>query len=85
VARTSSYPTEDRLNFTGIEFLTPISQINKLEKQNPKLAINVFHWEKDCIIVHRLSKKEEDLPRINLMLIQDKEKSHYSYVMKVLI
>jgi len=62
VARTSSYPTEDSLNFTGIEFLTPISQINKLEKQNPKLAINVFGWEKDCVIVHRLSKKEEDLP-----------------------
>ena len=83
VLRPLRYLTEDRLNFTGIEFLTPISQINKLEKQNPKLAINVFRWEKDCIIVHRLSKKEEDLPRINLMLIQDKEKSHYSHVMKV--
>jgi len=42
VTRTSGYPTEDGLNFTGIDFPTPVSQINKLEKQNPKLAINVF-------------------------------------------
>ena len=40
--RTSSYPTEDGLNFTGIDFPTPVSQIDRLERQNPNLAINVF-------------------------------------------
>ena len=44
--RTTSYPTEDGLNFAGINFPTPVSQIDKLEKQNPNLAINVFGWEK---------------------------------------
>jgi len=44
VARTTSYPTEDGLNFTGIDFSTPVSQIDKLERQNPNLAINVFGW-----------------------------------------
>ena len=34
VARTSSYPTEDGLNFTGIDFPTPVSQIGRLERQN---------------------------------------------------
>jgi len=37
-----SYRTEDRLNFTGIDFQPPVSQIDKLERQNMHLAINVF-------------------------------------------
>ena len=49
--RTSSYPTEDGLNFTGIDFQTPASQIDRLERQNPNLAINVFGWEKEQLIV----------------------------------
>ena len=44
VARTSCYPTEDGLNFTGIDFPTPVWQIDKLERQNQNLAINVFGW-----------------------------------------
>ena len=32
VTRTSSYPTEDGLNFTGIDFPTPVSQIDRLER-----------------------------------------------------
>ena len=51
--RTSSYPTEDSLDFTGIHFPTPVSQIDRLEGQNPNLAINVFGWEKESVIVHR--------------------------------
>ena len=83
MTRTSGYPTEDGLNFTGIDFPTPVSQINKLEKQNPKLAINVFGWENDRVIVHGISENEGDLPRINQMLINDKEKSHYCYVKRL--
>jgi len=83
VARPSSYPTEDGLNFTGIDFPTPVKQINKLEKQNPNLAINVFGWEEERVIVHRLSEKEGSVKRINLMLIQSKEKSHYTFVKRL--
>lgn len=83
VDRPSRYPTEDGLNFTGICFPTPISQINKLEKQNPSLAINGFGWEKDSVIVHRLSEKGRILQRINLMLIQDGEKTHYTYIRRL--
>jgi len=83
VSRPSRYPTEDGLNFTGIDFPTPASQINKLEKQNPHLARSVFGWEKERVIVHRLSEKEGSLPRINLMLIQNNEKSHYTFVRRL--
>ena len=57
VSRTSSYPTEDGLNFTGIDSPTPVSQIDRLERQNHNLAINVFGWEKEQVVVYRLSEK----------------------------
>ena len=68
--RPSSYPFNDGINYNGIDFPTPVKQIGKLEAQNKSLAVNVFGWENDDVIVHRLSKKESRLPRINLMLIE---------------
>ena len=35
------------------------------------------------MIVHRLNKKELNVPRINLMLIEKGEKQHYCYVKRV--
>ena len=66
--RPSSYPTNDGLNFAGIDFPTPVSQIDMLERQNPGLAINVFGWDKNQVIVHRISEQAGNIPRINLML-----------------
>jgi len=69
VSRPSRYPTEDGLKFTGIDLPTPVSQINKLQKQNPHLAINVFGLENERVIMHRLSEKQGSIPRINVMFI----------------
>ena len=44
VTRPLSYPTEDGLNFTGIDLPTPVWQIDRLERQKQNLAINVFGW-----------------------------------------
>ena len=81
--RPGSYSVADGINYTGIDFPTPVRQIDKLEAQNRNLAINVFGWENNCVIVHRLSKKEAKVPRINLMLIEKGEKQHYCYVKRV--
>ena len=62
---------------------TPVRQIDKLEAQNRNLAINVFGWENNCVIVHRISKKEAIVPRINLMLIESGIIQHYCYVKRV--
>jgi len=83
VTRASSYPTEDCLNFTGIDFPTPVSQIDKLERQSPNLDINVYGWENDRVIVHRISEKQTEIPRINLMITQQGENTHYSYVKRL--
>ena len=60
-----SYPTDDGINYKGIDFPTPIKQIDKLEAQNENLAINVFGWS-DRVIAHRVSKKPKEVNRINL-------------------
>ena len=78
--RPSKYPKNDGINYEGIDFPTPVKQIDKLEKQNPNLAINVFGWEKDTVIVHRISSKEKSVKRINLMLIESGEIQHYCFV-----
>jgi len=81
--RPSKYPVKDGINYEGIDFPTPVKQIDKLEAQNKNLAINVFGWENNCVIPHRISKKEKSLPRINLMLIESEIKQHYCYVKRV--
>ena len=81
--RPSSYPVNDGINWSSIVFPTLVKQIDKLEAQNENLAINVFGWENDCVIVYRISKKEKSVPRINLMLIELGEKQHYCFVKRV--
>ena len=76
--RPAKYPTADGLDFAGIDTPTPISQIGKVERQND-LAINVFGWDKG-VIVHHISKQPEDIPRINLLLIEKAGKFHYTWV-----
>ena len=76
--RPANYPAADGLDFTGIDTPTPISQIGKVERQND-LAINVFGWDKG-VIVHHISKQPEDIPRINLLLIEKAGKFHYTWI-----
>ena len=71
------------MNFEGIDFPTPVSQISKLERQNPGIAINVFGWDKEEVIVYRLSEQGGNIPRINLMLIKKEENTHYSLVKRL--
>ena len=81
--RPSKYPVNDGIDYKGIDFPTPVKQIDKLETQKRNLAINVFGWENNCVTVHRISNKEANVPRINLMLIESGIIQHYCYVKRV--
>ena len=74
--RISSYPEEDGLNFDGIEMPTPVSQISKVERLN-NLAINVYGWENNKIVIYRISNQLYEVKRINTLIIQNDKKSHY--------
>jgi len=80
--RTTGYPTNDGINYEGIDFPTPVKQIDKLEAQNENLAINVFGWT-HRVIVYRLSTKDKFVLRINLMLTELGYIQHYSYVKSI--
>ena len=81
--RLSKYPVKDGINYGGIDFPTPVKSIDKLEAQNRNIAINVFGWENNCVIVHRISKIETNVPRINLILIESGKIQHYCYIKRV--
>ena len=72
-------PNRRCLNFTGIDFPT----IDRLERQNTNLAINVFGWENGRVVIHRISEKGGETLRINLMLTKQGENTHYSFVKRL--
>jgi len=43
----------------------------------------VFRWDKEQVIVHRISQKEGNIPRINLMITKQGDNTHYSYVKRL--
>ena len=67
---------------TGIDFPTPVNQINKFEKMN-NLTINVYITQPEWTFVRplRFSKREQSNP-INLLMIHDSEtnQSHYAWI-----
>ena len=75
--RPSKYPINDGLDFSGISFPTPLNEISKVETKN-YLAINIFGWAGNRVIVRRISPIENaNTQRINLMLITQDKQSHY--------
>ena len=69
---------EDSLNMTGIVNPVQLNAIDKFERQNPTISINVFgHEESVCPL--RVSKCE-DREVVNLLLISDDEKRHYCLI-----
>ena len=68
-----------KLNFTGIDFPVSLKDIDKFEKNNPVIGVNVFGYDK---IVHILRiNKADPQNAIDLLLITDgKEKQHYCWI-----
>ena len=72
------------LNFKGIDFPTPLSQMPKLENQNSNLAINVYGYamsskkKKIRIFPYYISGQPQKIPRVNLLLISEDVEVDYS-------
>lgn len=78
---TQYYRWRDELNLEGIEFPVSLKGINKFEKANPTLAINVFEIDKEEIYPLRISDFGEQRGRdINLLLIEGKGRKHYCWI-----
>ena len=71
----------ERLNWKGIDFPTPITQIARFEKQNP-YSINVFGWMGGNVYPLRISKHTNE-QCINLILLSNNENQHYCWIKKM--
>lgn len=75
---------ENRYNWQGIEFPTTIKSISKFEKNNPDIAVNVLYVTKKSI--NNLRRSEYKITRskqVNLLLIKDGKKTHYTCIKKI--
>ena len=82
--RVSKYkPYENELDFTGIDFPTPLNQIPNVEHQN-NLSINVFGYSESAGVHPLYLTKDHTRDPINLLLItkveDGKTKSHYCWI-----
>jgi len=80
---------EEKYNFEGISFPTPLSDIAKFEKNNNYVSVNVYGLEKKFqpplkyptynVYPLRLSD-EEKANHFDLLLVADDNGSHYIYI-----
>ena len=77
--RPSQYKAHlGKLNFTGIEFPVSLQDIDKFEKNNPEIKVNVFGYERSVHIL-RLNKTDPQ-NAIDLLFITKEEKQHYCWI-----
>ena len=69
---------EDSLNMNGIEYPVSLKAIDKFERQNPTISINVF-WHEESVYPLTVSKYS-DRETVNLLLISDEERKHYCLI-----
>lgn len=77
---------EDKVNWQNIKFPTKIDDIQKFEKNNETISINIFIIDNDSKdrgenrICPYYSSKYNDRTVINLLLIEDDKNNHYVWI-----
>ena len=67
-----------KINFTDIEFPVSLKDIDKFEKQNPEIKVNVFEYEK-CGHILRLNITDPQ-NAIDLLFMTNEENQHYCWI-----
>ena len=68
----------EKFNWDGINFPASFKDIDKSEKLNPSISINVFSYEQEVYPL-RITKKAND-KIVNLLLISKGENQHYFWI-----
>ena len=68
-----------KYNWDGLEFPMSVNKIYKFEKNNNDIAINVLANDNDIYTLRR-SKYNNDRKQVNLLLICDGNKFHYTAI-----
>ena len=79
-------PYEKQYNWKGLDFPVSIKKIDKFEKNNPDIAVNVFFSKKKSqnIYAARRSKRNVKCKKeVNLLMIVDGEKRRYTAIKNI--
>ena len=68
----------EELNWDGITFPVDLKQIDRFEKQNDSLSINVFGYA-NSVYPLRISKFDRE-KQVDLLLVSDEDKQHYCLI-----
>ena len=74
---------EKQYNWKGHEFPVSIKKIDKFEKNNPGIAVNVLFSNKknqNIYTAHRSGRNVKCKKQVNLLMIVDGEKRHYTAI-----
>ena len=71
----------ERIDWTGIDFPTPLKQIKRFEKLNP-YPINVYGWRGGNVYPLRISEHENGRD-IDLLLLTNGKNNHYCWIKKM--
>ena len=79
-------PYENQYNWKGLEFPVSIKKIDKFEKNNPGIAVNVFFGNKKNHNTYTARKSERNVKckkQVNLLMIVDGETRHYTAIKSI--
>ena len=79
-------PYENQHNWKGLEFPVSIKKIDKFEKNNPGIAVNVLFSNKKNQNIYKACRSERNAickKQVNLLMIVDGEKRHYTAIKSV--
>ena len=79
-------PYENQYNQKGFEFPVSIKKIGKFEKNDPDIAVNVLFSKKKSQNTYTARRSERNLKykkQVNLLMIVDGEKRHYTAIKSV--
>ena len=67
-------------NWDGLTFPVDLKQIDRFEKQNPTISVNVFGYEKKKVTILRKSETYKRENIVDLLLINEGEVQHYCVI-----
>ncbi|XP_063243245.1 uncharacterized protein LOC134542708 [Bacillus rossius redtenbacheri] len=71
---------ETQFNFDGLDFPTPVKQINVFERHNPTVSVNVYTLGEENKVVPIRVVDEEKQQHFDLLLISDVDHKHYCLI-----
>jgi len=70
----------NNFNWNGIEFPVSLASINKFEKQNETISVNVLGYKERCGVCPLRISDYDRLNKVNLLLIAQDENQHYCVI-----